>query len=76
MNDTHGFEPDESLPSDEAQHPVDRLAALDPADAPDVAERYAVELAAELEESGGTAPDPVQLQADLDDGAAPGSGVT
>ncbi len=49
------------------QHPADALADLDPADAPAPAERYAYELATELEEAGAVPADPVQLQADLGD---------
>jgi predicted component of type VI protein secretion system len=49
------------------QHPADALADLDPADAPAPAERYAHELATELEEAGAAPADPVQLQADLGD---------
>ena len=54
-------------------HPIDNLAALDPAEAPEAAEEYAQELAAELEEAG-AATEPVQLQADLEDssGSTPG----
>lgn len=74
MNDTHTFEPigDEPPRSDTGRHPVDDIAALDPADAPAAAERYAMELAAELEAAGAAPPDPVQLQADLGDGSDSG----
>ncbi len=73
MDDTHTFEPtDDELPGNDADgDPIDALAALDPADAPAAAERYADELATELEDAGATPPDPVQLQADLGDGLDP-----
>lgn len=51
----------------EGDDPVDALAAMDPADSPGAAERYAAELAAELEEAGAEAATPVQLRADLGD---------
>jgi len=59
------------MTSPEGDDPVDALAAMDPADAPGAAERYAAELAAALEEAGAEAANPVQLRADLgdDDGA-------
>ena len=70
MNDTHTFDKDADDASDTAssEHPVDKIAAMDPADAPAAAEGFAAELAAELENSGATPPDPVQLQADLPEG--------
>ena len=53
------------------EDPVDALAAMDPADAPGAAERYAAELAVDLEDAGAEATNPVQLRADLgDDGGA------
>ncbi len=71
MNDTHAFEPEDDMTSNPAdtEQPVDDLAAMDPADAPGAAERYAASLAAELEDEGAAAPDPVQLRADLGDAA-------
>lgn len=68
MNDTHNSERSDTGASQTPQNgdPIDAMEAVDPADAPALAERYAVDLAAELEESGAAAPDPVQLQADLD----------
>ena len=71
MDHTHTFEQNEDEPpsTDADGHPVDLLAALDPADAPAAAERYAGDLAAELEAAGAAAPDPVQLQADLGEGS-------
>jgi hypothetical protein len=67
MNDTHNSEqPDTEasrIPPD--GDPIGEMAAVDPADAPVLAERYAADLAAELEAAGAAAPDPVQLQADL-----------
>lgn len=73
MNDTHTFEPTGNEPPSDGddRDAIDELKALDPADAPAAAERYAGELAAELEAAGAAAPDPVQLQADLDDRADP-----
>jgi hypothetical protein len=68
MNDTHTPEEDvrAANPADvAAEHPADAIAELDPADAPAAAERYASELAAELDEVGVANTDPVQLQADL-----------
>lgn len=77
MDDTHTFDPtdDNQRDSTTGGDAVDDLAALDPAEAPVAAERYAGELAAELEAAGAAAPDPVQLQADLGDGteSSPGS---
>lgn len=69
MNDTHTSDDDvtRSAAADPEPHPADAIARLDPADAPPAAERYASELAAELEESGAASADPVQLQADLGD---------
>ncbi len=69
MNDTHTAGNDDEAPQDgdDRPDPVDRLAALDPADAPEVAEEYARKLAADLEEAGAPAADPVQLRADLGD---------
>ncbi len=52
---------------DGAGDAIDALAAMDPADAPGAAERIAAELAAELEDAGGTATQPVQLRAELGD---------
>lgn len=69
MNDTHT--PDDSADAVSSPgpggHPAEEIAAMDPAEAPAAAERYAAELAAELEGAGGTPQEPVQLQADLDD---------
>ena len=62
MNDTHGADIDEG-------DPIAELAALDPAEAPEVAEGYAAELAAELEEAGAQPARPLQLRADLGDTA-------
>ncbi len=69
MNDTQTSDDDvtRSTGVDPEQHPADAIAELDPADAPAAAERYASELAAELEEAGAASADPVQLQADLGD---------
>ncbi|MDJ0924680.1 MAG: hypothetical protein QNJ77_08965 [Acidimicrobiia bacterium] len=47
-------------------HPADTLRELDPADAPQYAEEHAARLAAELEGSDASQPEPVQLVADLD----------
>ncbi|MCP4308140.1 MAG: hypothetical protein GY926_26795 [bacterium] len=73
MNDTHNSEPTDpgTPPTPSEGDPIDGIAAADPADAPPLAERYAMDLAVELEESGAAAPDPVQLQADLDTPADP-----
>lgn len=72
MNDTHTTGPtnDRSSNDGSPQHPVDELAALDPAEAPAAAEQYARELAGELEAAGAAAPEPVQLQADMGDGSS------
>jgi hypothetical protein len=67
MNDTHTPEGEMTPNPAGANHPIDELAALDPADAPGAAEQYAASLAAELEDAGAAAPDPVQLEADLGD---------
>ena len=69
MNNTHNFETTEAdePPTASGGRPIDELAAMDPADAPPHAEQYAMDLAAELEEVGAAASDPVQLQADLND---------
>ncbi len=71
MDDTHEYENEDNMTESDSQHPVDALADLDPADAPGAAERYAAKLAAELEDAGASAPDPVQLRADLGDGSQP-----
>lgn len=69
MNDTHT--PDDDVPVSAVdgaeEHSVEAIASLDPADAPIAAERYAGELAAELEDVGADSADPIQLQADLGD---------
>jgi hypothetical protein len=67
MNDTHTFDDDMTTDPADGKHPVDELAEMDPADVPGAAERYAATLAAELEDAGAAAPDPVQLRADLGD---------
>jgi hypothetical protein len=67
MDDTHTADNDgETLQDDGGRvDRIDDLAALDPADAPRVAEEIAADLAAELEEAGAPASKPVQLRADL-----------
>ena len=72
MNDTHTFD-DKSDGTDSGtadQDPVAVLADMDPAEAPGPAERYAASLAADLEDAGAPASDPVQLRANLEDGKA------
>ena len=73
MNHTHTSHDDGTGTGADGEetHPVDGFAGLDPADAPAAAEQYAADLAAELEQLGESATQPVQLQADLDD-QAPG----
>ena len=71
MNDTHANETEDTVGDpNPATDAVDAIAAMDPADAPGAAERLAAELAEDLEEAGASAPDPVQLRADLGDGSA------
>lgn len=67
MDDTHTADNDgDALQDDSGQGDrIDDLGALDPADAPPVAEELAADLAAELEEAGSPASGPVQLRADL-----------
>jgi hypothetical protein len=74
MNDTHTPEEDVSAVVADA-HPADAIADLDAADAPAAAEKYASELAAELDEVGVAGADPVQMQADLGDATAEDSRV-
>ena len=50
---------------------ADALAALDPADAPDLAEQLAAELAEDLEAAGASQPEPTQLVVDFDDPSDP-----
>lgn len=67
MDDTQSFDA-AHLPvasTNENSDPVTELAGLDPADAPAAAERFAAELADELEAAGAPASEPVQMQADL-----------
>lgn len=70
MDHTHTNETDDAVtePTPDMDA-VDALAAMDPADAPGAAERLAATLAEDLEEAGASAPDPVQLRADLGDGS-------
>lgn len=73
MDNTHSSDTGDNI-SEEGmmnQHPAEVLAALDPADAPAVAEKYAYELATELEKAGAAPAEPVQLQADLGDETTP-----
>jgi hypothetical protein len=71
MNDTQSLpEPDRPIGEHtEPGDPVAEIADADPAQAPDLAERYAAELEADLEESGPAPPTPQQIEADLGDGA-------
>lgn len=46
--------------------PAEALAALDPADAPDLAEQLAAELADDLEEAGAPQSEPEQLAVDIE----------
>ena len=71
MNDTHTADFDDENPRHEhdSADPIEHLAELDPADAPQAAEEYAANLAADLEAAGAQATDPVQLRADLGDAA-------
>ena len=64
--DTESTERHDAPSSPEAA--LDELAAMDPADAPDLAERLAADLAGELEDTG-TAGEPPQLAAPLPDDA-------
>ncbi|MCP3998679.1 MAG: hypothetical protein GY722_26955 [bacterium] len=68
MDDTHEEKTEHDMTeSHDDGDAVEKLAAMDPADAPGAAERYALELAKDLEDAGAAAPDPVQLSADLGD---------
>jgi len=73
MDDTHSADTGDRISGEGTTkgHPVEVLAGLDPAEAPAAAEKYAYELAAELEEAGATPAEPVQLRADLGDEASP-----
>lgn len=71
MNDTQSS-PEANRPVAENPEPADRIAELagvDPAQAPDLAEQYAAELEADLEDSGVDSPRPQQIRADLGEGA-------
>jgi hypothetical protein len=64
MDDTQSVnEPDRS-----GADPVAELHDLDPADAPDVAERYAAALEEDLEDAQVAPQEPEQMRADLGDG--------
>ena len=56
----------EGRPLGESPPPAEALAALDPADAPDVAEALAAELAEDLEAAGAPPPEPTQLAVDIE----------
>lgn len=74
MDDTHATshrdnEPpasDDAPPSD-GTGPAEALAALDPADAPALAENLAAELAEDLEAAGAPPPEPTQLAVDIEE---------
>lgn len=74
MNDTHttaDSDDDARVTSNEERgtevgRSAEALAALDPADAPDLAERLAAELAEDLEAAGAPQSEPTQLVVDLD----------
>lgn len=67
MNDTQPSpEFDQTVEGNtEAARRVAELAALDPAQAPEFAERYAADLEADLEESEAVSQQPRQMQVDL-----------
>ena len=67
MDDKHERTTEHDIARKSEGDTVEALAAMDPADAPAAAERYALELAADLEDAGAAAPAPVQLSADLGD---------
>ncbi len=79
MDDTH-ITPDRDddreaadgarLQPDEAT-PAKTLAALDPADAPDLAEQLAADLADDLEAAGAPQSEPTQLAVDIDGASDP-----
>ncbi len=76
MNDTHAPELHDDGTPEALSGPVEAMAELDPADAPEAAEQLARELAGELEEAGGEATQPVQLRAELDDPQQTGGDAT
>lgn len=67
MDDTHEEKTEHDMTENHEEDAVEKLAAMDPADAPGAAERYALELAKDLEDADAAPPDPVQLSADLGD---------
>jgi hypothetical protein len=74
MDDTHTTSPhdngpqpyDDKTPAGGIE-PAETLAALDPADAPPLAEKLAAELAENLEAAGAPPPEPTQLSVDIED---------
>jgi hypothetical protein len=73
MDDTHAKSRRDNVPQpNDADPPADAtgsgetLAALDPADAPALAEKLAAELAEDLEAAGAPPPEPTQLTVDIE----------
>ena len=78
MNDTHttadsddGRAASNAEPQTEEGTSAEALAALDPADAPDLAEQLAAELAEDLEAAGAPQSEPTQLVVEFDDPSDP-----
>jgi hypothetical protein len=70
MNDTHTTA-DGDAPRVERAAAAEELAALDPAEAPDLAEQLAAELAEDLETARAPQTEPTQLAVDIGDSSDP-----
>ncbi|MGA9598339.1 MAG: hypothetical protein WBV06_19445 [Acidimicrobiia bacterium] len=65
MDDTQSVNEEDRTAAKDLSDPVAELGALDPAQAPQAAERYAAALEDDLEKAGVAPREPEQMQADL-----------